>query len=137
MQTDRYIRIVLTIVAAALVWLCLRDTAPPAFAQSSPDLQAQAGPETDVLLATVRQDPAGTGAQPTAGRVFSPSFPKGSETVDPESQWDIVYASPYGTVGNGNNWFAIKHNRMTGETLVLDAVGGSGDDQWRLLPISR
>ena len=136
MQTDRYIRIVLTIIATALVWLCLRDTAPPAFAQASRDLEAQTAPEIDALLsslATVRQDPAGNGAQPTAGRVFVPTFPNGSETVDPESQWDIVYASPYAE----GLWFAVKHNRMTGETLVLDSRGGSNDDQWRLLPISR
>ena len=36
MQTDRYTRVVLTIIAAALVWICLRDTATPAFAQSGP-----------------------------------------------------------------------------------------------------
>ena len=32
MHTDRYTRIMLTIIAAALVWICLRDTAPPAYA---------------------------------------------------------------------------------------------------------
>ncbi len=34
MHTDRYTRIMLTIIAAALVWICLRDTAPPVLAAS-------------------------------------------------------------------------------------------------------
>ncbi len=38
MQTDRYTRIVLTIIAAALVWICLRDTAAPVFAQDNSSL---------------------------------------------------------------------------------------------------
>ncbi len=36
MQTDRYTRVMLTIIALGVVWLCLRDTAPPALAQSAP-----------------------------------------------------------------------------------------------------
>jgi hypothetical protein len=34
MATDRYTRIVLTLIAACLVYLCMREAAPPALAQS-------------------------------------------------------------------------------------------------------
>jgi hypothetical protein len=34
MATDRYNRIVLTVIAACLVYLCVRDTAPPVQAQT-------------------------------------------------------------------------------------------------------
>ena len=36
MPTDRYTRVVLTVIALCLIWICLRETAPPAFAQSGP-----------------------------------------------------------------------------------------------------
>lgn len=36
MQTDRYTKTVLTVIAAALVWLCVRDFVSPAPAQAGP-----------------------------------------------------------------------------------------------------
>lgn len=33
MKTDRYTRIVLTVIAACLLWLCAKDTAPTTYAQ--------------------------------------------------------------------------------------------------------
>ena len=32
-MTDRYTKTMLTIIALCLVWICVRDTAPPAYAQ--------------------------------------------------------------------------------------------------------
>jgi hypothetical protein len=34
MASDRYIRIVLTVIAGCLIYLCVRDVAPPALAQA-------------------------------------------------------------------------------------------------------
>jgi hypothetical protein len=36
MSADRYLRVVLTVIAVELLWLGIRDTAPPAHAQQAP-----------------------------------------------------------------------------------------------------
>ena len=40
MQTDRYMRVVLTVIAVCLVWICLRDVAVvrPAYASGDMDV---------------------------------------------------------------------------------------------------
>ena len=37
-MTDRYTKIVLTIIAVCLVWISVRDTAPSAYAQGTMDV---------------------------------------------------------------------------------------------------
>lgn len=44
--------------------------------------------------------------------------------------WEIQSA-PYGQ----QSWYAIKHNTVTGETLILDARKGAENDAWLLLPL--
>lgn len=34
-----------------------------------------------------------------------------------------------------NAFYVIKHNRATGETLVLSVIGSADDDKWYRLPI--
>ena len=46
-----------------------------------------------------------------------------STTVD--QAWEI-YHSRYGD----DSFYVVKHNRVTGETKVLDARMGSMDDEW-------
>ena len=43
--------------------------------------------------------------------------------------WEI-YHSAYGN----NSFYVLKHNRLTGETFLLDAIGGADDDAWFLIP---
>ena len=43
--------------------------------------------------------------------------------------WE-VQSSPFGQ----QSWYAIKHNTVTGETLVLSGNKGAEDDAWLLLP---
>jgi hypothetical protein len=59
MATDRYIRIVLTVIAACLVYLCVRDGAPPALAQSPPQ-------PVEVVLVGVNRDARNLPWQPLA-----------------------------------------------------------------------
>ena len=46
-----------------------------------------------------------------------------------EGYWEIS-AGPYGQY----SFYVIKHNPDTGETWVLDAVKGSEDDVWVVVP---
>ena len=43
MKTDRYTKLCLTVIAAALVWLCFRDTAPVVYATAGQDRVTLAG----------------------------------------------------------------------------------------------
>ena len=36
MSTDRYLRVVLTVIAIELAWIAIKDTAPPVSAQAAP-----------------------------------------------------------------------------------------------------
>ena len=45
MRTDRYLRIILTVIAVELLWLGLKDAAPPVFAQDAPMRVVIAGVE--------------------------------------------------------------------------------------------
>jgi hypothetical protein len=46
--------------------------------------------------------------------------------------WEIVHGA-YGEGGNAG-FYAIKHNRSTGEVWVLSAERGATDDVWLKLP---
>ncbi len=47
-----------------------------------------------------------------------------------EQAWEIYHGS-----AGKDSFYVVKHNRLTGETLVLSAEGGAGDDSWLLLPV--
>jgi hypothetical protein len=74
MAADRYTRIVLTLIAAELLWLGLARTAPPVAAQAAP---------TPVVITGIDVNPAGAflpvgivgsyrGVPPSAGRTLGP-----------------------------------------------------------------
>ena len=46
-----------------------------------------------------------------------------------EGLWEIHH-SPYAT----QSFYVIKHNALTGETWILDANKGAGDNIWMMLP---
>ncbi len=49
--------------------------------------------------------------------------------------WEIQSMA---TASQGGGWFyVVKHNRITGETLVLSCKGGCNDEKWYELPIVR
>ena len=54
---------------------------------------------------------------------------RAQQTASPEGVWEI-HDSPFGQ----QSFYIVKHNRMTGETLVLSAEKGAKDDAWLLLP---
>jgi len=54
---------------------------------------------------------------------------RAQQDMKPELAWEI-YHSPFGT----HSFYAIKHNRVTGETWVLSGEKGAEDDRWLLLP---
>ena len=62
MATDRYLRIVLTVIAIELLWLGLKDLAPAASAQATPDRVIIAGVEGGFLPVAL------AGQMTTAGR---------------------------------------------------------------------
>lgn len=47
MRTDRYLRIILTVIAVELLWLGLKDAAPPVSAQAGPARIIIAGLDVD------------------------------------------------------------------------------------------
>jgi len=49
--------------------------------------------------------------------------------LQPEQAWEINHG-PFGQ----HSFYAIKHNRLTGETWVLSGDKGAQDDSWLLLP---
>jgi hypothetical protein len=55
------------------------------------------------------------------------------DTCATNGAWDIKS----GRSAEGNNWYAVKFNRCTGETWVLAAEGGVNDDKWLLLPAEK
>ena len=57
MQTDRYTRVMLTVIALALVWICLRDTAPPAFAAGG-QVRDRRQPVTKVQIVSIDESPS-------------------------------------------------------------------------------
>ena len=54
---------------------------------------------------------------------------KAQQHASPELAWEIYHA-PFGM----HSFYAIKHNRVTGETWVLSGEKGAEDDRWLLLP---
>ena len=51
MTTDRYTKLCLTVIAAALVWLCIRDAAPVAYATAGQEAVAISGVDSQRPLA--------------------------------------------------------------------------------------
>ncbi len=59
------------------------------------------------------------------------------QSIDPlavhaQSQTDRyeIYHNPFGT----QSWYALKHDRQTGDTWVLSVDKEADDDEWLLLP---
>jgi hypothetical protein len=64
----------------------------------------------------------------TAQAVDSPPTPR-----SPDRAWKIE--TRVAEQGGSSVFYAIKHNRMTGETLVLSCPGSCRGEAWRKLPV--
>ena len=53
---------------------------------------------------------------------------KADEAKNKEGYWEIQSG------GSGNEFYVIKHNRLTGETYVLSVYGKPDDKRWLKLP---
>ena len=89
MSADLYLKSVLTVIAACLLWMCLNTTSPAAFAQAKPaePMRVVLVDDQNVPLSTVQGLHVNLGLQTVPVSVANPSLAVRVTSLERSGEW--------------------------------------------------